>query len=647
MRWFVLSSIFLLVGCSPTRTVTISTQPPDAHLRIDGRDVGRGPRIETFSFGGGGDFHEIVANRPGYQTQRVQIASDFQKDLLVIELKPMSRVVTINVTPGPAIVKVDGKPISPQPVSQVRQEMTFTIDSRTGQWSTHRVTAERADYAPVEKQVSWSDPTNEYTLDMTPVTRTLTIHTNPPGAEISVGGKSFGPSPVTYPENGPPAERLVKAIKPGYAEATLTIPAEDNRREYTVELAPLEKLVRIATEPAGADVAVKGVDMQRAPDGVPTARLVFTPINEKGDLPTFEGEARMAGEAADYLPQKFSIGWDEGKTDYTVRLAESTTRTTPLVRLKPTQADGAWRLVSERVDLTASKDTSDSINNDALRQITRLPQGTMIDTLAMSPDGSQLLFTMLSDRQPEAPTSAIFSLRTDAPTEIRALTDGQRLDVTPSFLPDGARVVYASNVGDRGMSLFVRSARPGGMAKPLAADPAALDAWASVDASPQSRVFFQSHLSGRMESGLFVVDLAGGVRTDLKAPRCTQPRVSPRADAVVFAAVDPATGKRDLFRVSDKGTDLINLTRTPNVDECDPSWSPDGRRIVYAAEAPAAGGTKNFDIFEMDVNDPAQPKRATANSSCDDRPVFDVIGRTIYFRSNRGGTWQIWRTAAP
>jgi hypothetical protein len=49
----------------------------------------------------------------------------------------------------------------------------------------------------------------------------------------------------------------------------------------------------------------------------------------------------------------------------------------------------------------------------------------------------------------------------------------------------------------------------------------------------------------------------------------------------------------------------------------------------------------------MDLADPANPKPATANASCDDRPVFDVIGRSIYFRSNRGGSWQIWRQASP
>jgi Tol biopolymer transport system component len=35
--------------------------------------------------------------------------------------------------------------------------------------------------------------------------------------------------------------------------------------------------------------------------------------------------------------------------------------------------------------------------------------------------------------------------------------------------------------------------------------------------------------------------------------------------------------------------------------------------------------------------------RLTRNESFDSNPVFDRNGRTIYFRSNRGGVWNIWK----
>jgi Tol biopolymer transport system component len=35
--------------------------------------------------------------------------------------------------------------------------------------------------------------------------------------------------------------------------------------------------------------------------------------------------------------------------------------------------------------------------------------------------------------------------------------------------------------------------------------------------------------------------------------------------------------------------------------------------------------------------------RVTRNGSWDDSPAWDAGGRAIYFRSNRGGDWNVWR----
>jgi hypothetical protein len=33
----------------------------------------------------------------------------------------------------------------------------------------------------------------------------------------------------------------------------------------------------------------------------------------------------------------------------------------------------------------------------------------------------------------------------------------------------------------------------------------------------------------------------------------------------------------------------------------------------------------------------------TRNESWDDGPAWDATGRTLFFRSNRGGQWGIWK----
>ena len=47
----------------------------------------------------------------------------------------------------------------------------------------------------------------------------------------------------------------------------------------------------------------------------------------------------------------------------------------------------------------------------------------------------------------------------------------------------------------------------------------------------------------------------------------------------------------------------------------------------------------------LDVANSGQPRQVTRNGSVDDLPVFDPAGDAIYFRSNRGGVWGIWKIA--
>jgi Tol biopolymer transport system component len=138
-------------------------------------------------------------------------------------------------------------------------------------------------------------------------------------------------------------------------------------------------------------------------------------------------------------------------------------------------------------------------------------------------------------------------------------------------------------------------------------------------------------------------------RTDLTTAGGPQPRVSPKADSVVYTNVNDTTGKRDLFRMSDKGGAGKNLTDTPDIDEHDPAFSPDGSKIAFVsdqAEDPTEK-RRNYDIWIMDLANGEKTTQLTTNGSWDDSPQWDPQGNAIYFRSNRGGEWAIWRIELP
>ena len=46
----------------------------------------------------------------------------------------------------------------------------------------------------------------------------------------------------------------------------------------------------------------------------------------------------------------------------------------------------------------------------------------------------------------------------------------------------------------------------------------------------------------------------------------------------------------------------------------------------------------------LDLTKPGNPTQVTANASVDDCPMWDPDGQTLYFRSNRGGVWGVWKT---
>jgi Tol biopolymer transport system component len=136
-------------------------------------------------------------------------------------------------------------------------------------------------------------------------------------------------------------------------------------------------------------------------------------------------------------------------------------------------------------------------------------------------------------------------------------------------------------------------------------------------------------------------------QTDLTVQSGTQPRVSPKNDSVLFCSANDQTGKRDVYRMSDRGGPAENLTNSPDVDDCDPVWSRDGTRVAFASERGTddAEHRRNYDIWMIDLSRPDQPIQITVNGSHDDNPLFDPDGSALYFRSNRGGTWGIWKVS--
>jgi Tol biopolymer transport system component len=94
---------------------------------------------------------------------------------------------------------------------------------------------------------------------------------------------------------------------------------------------------------------------------------------------------------------------------------------------------------------------------------------------------------------------------------------------------------------------------------------------------------------------------------------------------------DPVRGQTDydIFTMRANGAHERNLTNSPGVEDIDPEWSPDGRRIAFISERDG-----DDEIYTMKPNG-SGVRQLTFNDQPDRHPSWSPDGRKIAFTSNR------------
>ena len=139
--------------------------------------------------------------------------------------------------------------------------------------------------------------------------------------------------------------------------------------------------------------------------------------------------------------------------------------------------------------------------------------------------------------------------------------------------------------------------------------------------------------------GLYIVGSDGGVHRRLTAEGVGfNPSWSPTGAEI--AAVEPWHSRGPETGIVVIRSDR-SLQRTPRTivggyygefgEFYAPTWSPDGRRVAYAARFE---GSASFDLFAIQRGG-GRPRRLTTNAGTDLDPAWSPDGRTIAFTSNR------------
>lgn len=157
--------------------------------------------------------------------------------------------------------------------------------------------------------------------------------------------------------------------------------------------------------------------------------------------------------------------------------------------------------------------------------------------------------------------------------------------------------------------------------------------------SPDGKhLVFVSNISGR--NNLWLVPSEGGWPTQLTISdqRQTAPTWSPDGKWIAYMSDYDGDEQWDIFMVSPKTGQVVNLTRTREIAEENPRWSPDGRYLSYTVK-PRTASAFEIDVYDMLMR---EVKHVTTNTPADrfnGNQIWSHDGKWIvYSQSQAKGT---------
>jgi len=157
--------------------------------------------------------------------------------------------------------------------------------------------------------------------------------------------------------------------------------------------------------------------------------------------------------------------------------------------------------------------------------------------------------------------------------------------------------------------------------------------------SPDGKdIVFVSNISGR--NNLWLVPAEGGWPRQLTVSdqRQTAPTWSPDGKWIAYMSDYDGDEQWDIFLVSPKSGQVVNLTKTREIAEEYPVWSPDGRYLAYTVK-PKTSSVFEIDVYDMLMRDVKHVTTATPTDKLNDHPVWSRDGkRIVYTQEQAKGT---------
>ncbi|MGI9659655.1 MAG: hypothetical protein ACR2OD_12155 [Gaiellaceae bacterium] len=235
---------------------------------------------------------------------------------------------------------------------------------------------------------------------------------------------------------------------------------------------------------------------------------------------------------------------------------------------------------------------------------------------AWSPDGERIAF---SSNRRNPLNFDIWVMRRDGKGQ-RRVTASVANDVEPTWAPDGRRVAFSSDRVRGDFDLWTANLKGGGQGRLTSSEGNDIDpAW-----SPTGRaIAFASDRDGG-NFDIWLLDLVSGAerRVTGGSHQDFEPAWSADGTTLSFHRYPKTGGSANVrfLRISPTSSGLLTAR---GGDELAPSWSPDGRRVVFQSR----GGCTLICAFDLWLHnvERATSKRLTRGRSRDTRPVWQPL----------------------
>jgi dipeptidyl aminopeptidase/acylaminoacyl peptidase len=152
------------------------------------------------------------------------------------------------------------------------------------------------------------------------------------------------------------------------------------------------------------------------------------------------------------------------------------------------------------------------------------------------------------------------------------------------------------------------------------------------------RLAFVSNISGR--NNLWLVAAEGGWPTQLTISdqRQSAPAWSPDGKWIAYQSDYDGDEQWDVFLVSPKTGQVVNVTKTREIAELSPRWSPDGRFLAYMVK-PKTSPSYEIDVYDTLMREVKHITSETAKDRGNVNPVWSKDGKWIaYTQEQAKGT---------